>query len=126
MLGTEVVDVAWADNGPGWIAALLPSADDVLTLEPDWEGTLDLKLGVVGPAGGARCGQVREGLLPAPALRAQLGELDERLGVSILGLVAGALRLIARNVGLVASLEDDLVLGCQRDRRAVPAPRTGP
>jgi PhzF family phenazine biosynthesis protein len=51
VLGTEVVDLAWADNGPGWIAALLPSADDVLALDPDWGGTLDLKLGVVGTAG---------------------------------------------------------------------------
>jgi PhzF family phenazine biosynthesis protein len=49
-LGTEAVDVTWADNGPGWIAVLLASADAVLALEPDWAGTLDLKLGVVGPA----------------------------------------------------------------------------
>ncbi len=50
-LGPDIVDVSWADNGPGWIAALLPSADHVLALEPDFGGTLDLKLGVVGPAG---------------------------------------------------------------------------
>jgi PhzF family phenazine biosynthesis protein len=50
-LGSDVVDVAWADNGPGWIAALLPSAEHVLDLDPDFGGTLDLKLGVVGPAG---------------------------------------------------------------------------
>jgi PhzF family phenazine biosynthesis protein len=49
-LGTEVLDVAWVDNGPGWVAALLPSADHVLDLRPDFGATLDLKLGVVGPA----------------------------------------------------------------------------
>ncbi len=49
-LRTEVIDVAWADNGPGWVAALLPSADQVLALEPDFGDTLDLKLGVVGPS----------------------------------------------------------------------------
>ncbi len=49
-LGTEVLDVAWVDNGPGWVAALLPSADHVLDLRPDFAGTLDMKLGVVGPA----------------------------------------------------------------------------
>ena len=49
-LGTELLDVAWVDNGPGWIAALLPSADHVLGLRPDFGDTLDLKLGVVGPA----------------------------------------------------------------------------
>ncbi len=47
-LRSEVVDIAWADNGPGWIVAELSSADDVLALRPDFGGTLDLKLGVVG------------------------------------------------------------------------------
>jgi PhzF family phenazine biosynthesis protein len=40
-----VVDAAWADNGPGWVAVQLPSAEDVLALEP---GVVDLDLGVVG------------------------------------------------------------------------------
>ncbi len=48
-LGTSIVDAAWCDNGPGWVAALLPSADDVLAIQPDFGDTLDLKLGVVGP-----------------------------------------------------------------------------
>ena len=48
-LGSPVVDLAWCDNGPGWVAALLPSSDAVLALEPDFGDTLDLKLGVVGP-----------------------------------------------------------------------------
>jgi PhzF family phenazine biosynthesis protein len=42
----EIVDAAWADNGPGWVAVLLESADAVLALEP---GPVDLDLGVVGP-----------------------------------------------------------------------------
>jgi PhzF family phenazine biosynthesis protein len=42
----EIVDSAWADNGPGWVAVLLASADAVLALEP---GFVDLRLGVVGP-----------------------------------------------------------------------------
>ena len=49
-LGRPVVAAAWADNGPGWIAALLPDADAVLTLRPDFSHAPDLKLGVVGPA----------------------------------------------------------------------------
>jgi PhzF family phenazine biosynthesis protein len=52
-LGTAVVDAAWCDNGPGWVAALLTSADAVLALEPDFGDTLDLKLGVVGPVAGS-------------------------------------------------------------------------
>jgi len=43
---TEIVDAAWADNGPGWVAVLLESAAAVLALGP---GFVDLDLGVVGP-----------------------------------------------------------------------------
>jgi PhzF family phenazine biosynthesis protein len=43
---TDVVDAQWADNGPGWIAVLLASADAVLALRP---GPMDLDLGVAGP-----------------------------------------------------------------------------
>jgi PhzF family phenazine biosynthesis protein len=49
MLGVEledIVDAQWVDNGPGWVAVLLESADAVLALRP---GPLDLYLGVVGP-----------------------------------------------------------------------------
>jgi PhzF family phenazine biosynthesis protein len=42
----SIVDASWADNGPGWVAVLLASADAVLALEP---GGIDLDLGVVGP-----------------------------------------------------------------------------
>jgi PhzF family phenazine biosynthesis protein len=42
----EIVDAAWADNGPGWVAVSLSSAAAVLALEP---GFVDLDLGVVGP-----------------------------------------------------------------------------
>ncbi len=42
----EIVDLQWADNGPGWIAVLLASADDVLALRPV---EADLELGVAGP-----------------------------------------------------------------------------
>jgi PhzF family phenazine biosynthesis protein len=42
----EIVDAAWADNGPGWVAVLLESADAVLALRP---GFMDLDLGVIGP-----------------------------------------------------------------------------
>lgn len=51
VLGREPVDIAWADNGPGWIVAELESADDVIAIEPDFGDTLDLKLGVVGRFG---------------------------------------------------------------------------
>lgn len=46
---TKIVDAAWADNGPGWIAVLLESADAVLAIEPlrFYRGTIDV--GIVGP-----------------------------------------------------------------------------
>jgi PhzF family phenazine biosynthesis protein len=43
---SEVVDLAWADNGPGWVAVLLESADAVLALTPSYS---DLAIGVAGP-----------------------------------------------------------------------------
>jgi PhzF family phenazine biosynthesis protein len=42
----EILDAAWADNGPGWVAVLLASAEAVLALRP---GSVDLDVGVVGP-----------------------------------------------------------------------------
>jgi PhzF family phenazine biosynthesis protein len=53
-----IVDLEWADNGPGWIAVLLASADEVLALRP---GVTDLDVGVVGPypAGSPEAFEVR-------------------------------------------------------------------
>ncbi|HEY9525186.1 MAG TPA: PhzF family phenazine biosynthesis protein [Thermopolyspora sp.] len=42
----EILDAEWADNGPGWVAVLLRSAERVLALKP---GVVDLDVGVVGP-----------------------------------------------------------------------------
>jgi len=42
----EILDAQWVDNGPGWVAVLLSSAEAVLALRP---GFVDLDLGVVGP-----------------------------------------------------------------------------
>jgi PhzF family phenazine biosynthesis protein len=42
----EILDAEWADNGPGWVAVLLASAEAVLALRP---GVVDVELGVVGP-----------------------------------------------------------------------------
>src|SRR6202035_4295478 len=43
---SKVVDAQWADNGPGWIAVLMDSAEAVLAVEP---GDGDLDLGLAGP-----------------------------------------------------------------------------
>src|SRR6476620_3735905 len=41
----DIVDASWADNGPGWVAVLLRSAEEVLALQP---GYVDLDVGVAG------------------------------------------------------------------------------
>ena len=46
LTGDEIVDLHWADNGPGWIAVLLDSADAVLRVQPR---PGDLDVGVAGP-----------------------------------------------------------------------------
>jgi len=53
-----IVDMQWADNGPGWLAVLLESAEAVLAVRP---GPTDMDLGVVGPlpAGSSEAFEVR-------------------------------------------------------------------
>ncbi|WP_418058863.1 PhzF family phenazine biosynthesis protein [Pimelobacter simplex] len=51
----EILDLAWADNGPGWVGARLASAEAVLALTPD-HGRLPVDVGVIGPhPDGADC-----------------------------------------------------------------------
>lgn len=50
---SDVADAQWADNGPGWIALLLASAEAVLALRP---GTVSMDIGVAGPyPAGSEC-----------------------------------------------------------------------
>ncbi len=53
-----VVDAQWVDNGPGWVAVLLDSAEAVLAVRP---AAVDLDVGVVGryPAESAEAVEVR-------------------------------------------------------------------
>jgi PhzF family phenazine biosynthesis protein len=45
---SEILDHQWVDNGPGWAAVRLASAEQVLALTPDFSGLPDAKLGVFG------------------------------------------------------------------------------
>jgi PhzF family phenazine biosynthesis protein len=65
----EIMDLQWADNGPGWVAVLLASAEAVLAVRP---GITDLDLGIVGPypAGSPEAFEVR-------AFTPKLGLTDE-------------------------------------------------
>ncbi|HKA85263.1 MAG TPA: PhzF family phenazine biosynthesis protein [Acidimicrobiales bacterium] len=55
---SRVVDAQWVDNGPGWVAALLGSAEEVIALRP---GHVGFDLGVVGayPDGSPEAFEVR-------------------------------------------------------------------
>jgi PhzF family phenazine biosynthesis protein len=55
----DIVDLQWADNGPGWIAVLLASADAVLAVRPG--AAVDLHIGIAGPypAGSPEAFEVR-------------------------------------------------------------------
>lgn len=44
----DVLDIAWADNGPGWVGVRLASADVVLGLTPDFRA-MPVDVGVIGP-----------------------------------------------------------------------------
>ena len=46
---SDIVDVQWADNGPGWIVVLLDTAQAVLDLEPARDHATRLDVGIVGP-----------------------------------------------------------------------------
>ena len=39
----------WVDNGPGWVAVMLGSRDELLALQPDFPAMLPLEIGVVAP-----------------------------------------------------------------------------
>jgi PhzF family phenazine biosynthesis protein len=44
----DILHHQWVDNGPGWCAIMVSSAEKVLSLEPDWAALAPLNLGVVG------------------------------------------------------------------------------
>ncbi len=46
---SQVVDLQWIDNGPGWVGVLMGSADEVLAIQPDWSAAAGMDIGVVGP-----------------------------------------------------------------------------
>lgn len=57
----KIVAHQWVDNGPGWAAVRLGSADEVLALEPDDQLLRELMVGVIGwyPPGSPALFEVR-------------------------------------------------------------------
>jgi PhzF family phenazine biosynthesis protein len=52
----QIIASNWVDNGPGWLALLLRSRDDVLALRPDYALLSGLSVGIVGPWDSAKDG----------------------------------------------------------------------
>jgi len=57
----EILDHQWVDNGPGWVAVRLDSAERVLGLEPDFAALSGVMVGVLGdhPAGSPHLFEIR-------------------------------------------------------------------
>lgn len=57
----QIVDAQWVDNGPGWMAVMLASADAVLALEPERAADRRVEIGVVGahPPGSETAFEIR-------------------------------------------------------------------
>jgi predicted PhzF superfamily epimerase YddE/YHI9 len=51
-----IIAANWVDNGPGWLAVLLRSRDDVLALRPNYAALSGLRVGVVGAWDSAKDG----------------------------------------------------------------------
>ncbi len=47
---TQILGHQWVDNGPGWCAVMLDSAERVLSVRPDAAEIRDLRLGIIGPS----------------------------------------------------------------------------
>jgi PhzF family phenazine biosynthesis protein len=111
----DVVDAQWADNGPGWAAVLLASAEAVLALQP---GGTDLDLGVAGPypPGSAEAFEVRA-FFPANgstaedpvtgSLNASLAEWLLRTGRATAPYVASQGTVLGRQGRVHISRDDD-------------------
>ena len=88
----EILAVEWVDNGPGWIAALLESAERVLELQPR---QLDFDLGVVGfhPEGSEAAIEVRA-FFPINGVAAE-DPVTGSLNASVAHWLLGSARLSA-------------------------------
>lgn len=105
---SEILHHAWCDNGPGWRAVMLGSAEQVLALHPDAEVLKGLDIGVVGPRGkvgvvgafdqGEELFEVRaffpgnQGLVEDPVT----GSLNAALGQWLIGAGLAPERYVAR------------------------------
>lgn len=84
---SDILRSQWVDNGPGWCAVLLPSAQQVLSLKPDWAALDPLQLGVVGQhePGNDAAFEVRAFVCDAGYEDPVTGSLNASLGQWLIG-----------------------------------------
>jgi len=119
----EVLDHQWVDNGPGWCAVRLASAERVLQLAPDYALLRGLKLGVVAPhAPGSSDAQFEVRALIAEASGYEdpvTGSLNASLAQWLIGAGVAPARYVAaqgaalRRAGRVhvGRIDDDIWIG---------------
>lgn len=118
----DIVLHQWVDNGPGWCAVMLRTADQVLTVRPDFAVLRDLKLGIIAPqpAGSDTRFEVRAfvaglGVPEDPVT----GSLNAGLAIWLMGAgVTGNSYVVSQGTALqrrgrvfVDRIEDDLWIG---------------
>lgn len=90
--------VQWVDNGPGWVAALLDSAQAVLALRPDFAAMQPLNLGVVGACvPGSECAFEVRAFVPTLGVPEDpvTGSLNAGLGQWLIGAGLAPERYVA-------------------------------
>lgn len=118
----DILDHHWVDNGPGWAAVQLPSAQHVLDLEPDDAHMRDLMLGVVGPypKGSTHLVEVRAFAAPAGvredpvtgSLNAGLAQWLIASGAAPMSYTAGqGTRVGRRGVVSLRAIDQDIWVG---------------
>jgi PhzF family phenazine biosynthesis protein len=108
----DIVDAQHADNGPGWVAVLLESAEAVLAVRP---GVVDLDLGIAGPypPGSPEAFEVRafdDGIGEDPvtgSLNASLGQWLLRTGRATAPYVASQGTVLGRRGRVHVSADDE-------------------
>jgi PhzF family phenazine biosynthesis protein len=80
----------WVDNGPGWVAVMLATSDEVLSIEPDFAAWPGQALGVIAPWDGNQDGseaqfEVRAFVGTRPAEDPVTGSLNAGLAQWLIG-----------------------------------------
>ena len=99
-IGAEIVDAAWADNGPGWVAVEVADVTTLRSLRPAFGATPDLKVGIVArcPDGDAEQFELRA-FYPTGSVHMEdpvTGSLNASVAMWLMGRDPALTRYVAR------------------------------